>query len=100
MKEIKGLLEKNTRVWVYLRDEETTDLFLDRAENEGFRFADGEVPRARRTDMYAVYPGRLNTLNFIGHLALQCNAKYVGTEVLKIVDYRKYIENDKDYLLN
>ena len=100
MKEIKELLEKKTRIWVYLRDEETIELFLRQSENEGFRFADGEVPHARRADMYAVYPGRLNTLNFVGHLALQCRAKNVGTDYLKIVDYRKYIENEDDYLLN
>lgn len=100
MKEINQLLKKNTRVWIYLADDETIDLFLGEVEREGFRFEDGEVPRKRRTDMYALHKCKINTLYFIGHLALQNQVKYIGTERLEIVDYRKYVNGEDTYVLN
>ena len=58
------------------------------------------LARKRRTDMYALHKCKINTLYFIGHLALQNQVKYIGTERLEIVDYRKYVNGEDTYVLN
>ena len=55
MKTIKELASMGERVYVHLKDEETTVRFLRQAESERFIFGDGVKPTDRHwSDLYAI----------------------------------------------
>ena len=65
MKTIKELASMGERVYVHLKDEETTVRFLRQAESERFIFGDGVKPTDRHwSDLYAIHQD--STLNYIG----------------------------------
>ncbi|MBQ3356128.1 MAG: hypothetical protein IJG45_03340 [Oscillospiraceae bacterium] len=93
MKTIKQLSELDGRVYVYLSADRLCDLFLRRAEDEGFRFCDGEKPTRKRKDcIYAVNKDMtLNYVGFAGHAAYGSGCERIGAQRLIRVDYGTYI---------
>lgn len=97
---LKELVKKNGRVYVYLKDSETGNQFMQQAESEGFTFTDGTKPIKRcYAEIMAV--NRDITINFVGmngRIAFGSGAKMVGNEELIRVDYKKYISGDRKYI--
>lgn len=90
---IKSLLSTHSgRIYVYLANEETGKRFLQDAENEGFTFADGAKPTARKPDRIFVVNDdmTINYVGFVGHMAYQAADK-IGNQPLIKIDYRDII---------
>lgn len=89
---IRDLLNKQSRVYVYLKNEEVAKGFLLVAENEGFSFCDGTPPTQREcASVMAVNNDMtINYVGFAGHMAFGC-AESVGGKRLFRVDYQRYM---------
>lgn len=100
MRTIKNLLTKKGRVYVYLPDEEIARQFLVDAEREGFTFGDGaSVTKREPSDIYALNEDKtINFVGFAGHILFN-SAKKIGKSKLFKVNYRKYREGIKEYLM-
>lgn len=92
-KTIRSLSEQDGRVYVYLANSAIGEKFLQKAEQEGFTFADGVKPTERcYAEIMAV--NRDITINFVGmngRIAFGSGAKTVGNEELIRIDFEKYI---------
>ncbi|MDD6394564.1 MAG: hypothetical protein PUB37_00040 [Firmicutes bacterium] len=99
-RKIADLLRLKGRVYVRLANEEIGRRFLRDAEREGFTFGDGAKPTEREySDIFAVNRDMtINYVGFVGHIAFS-GAKKTGGERLFRVDYEKYSENEKDYMV-
>lgn len=97
---LKELVKNNGRVYVYLKDSETGNQFMQQAESEGFTFTDGTKPTERcYAEIMAV--NRDITINFVGmngRIAFGSGAKTIGNEELIRVDFAKYANGESDYL--
>lgn len=97
---LKELVKKNGRVYVYLKDSETGNQFMQQAESEGFTFTDGTKPTERcYAEIMAV--NRDITINFVGmngRIAFGSGAESVNGQKLLRVDFAKYANGESDYL--
>ena len=100
MKTIKVLASMGERVYVYLKDEKTSQRFLYDAVVQGFTFADGVCPTERHwSDLYAIHPnGNLNYVGTIGHIAFGSGTKMMWKEPLIRIDYEKVLSGADDCL--
>lgn len=99
---LKELVKKNGRVYVYLKDSETGNQFMQQAESEGFTFIDGTKPAERcYAEIMAV--NRDITINFVGmngRIAFGSGAETVNGQKLLRVDFAKYAKGESDYLFD
>lgn len=99
---LKELVKKNGRVYVYLKDSETGNQFMQQAESEGFTFTDGTKPTERcYAEIMAV--NRDITINFVGingRIAFGSGAETVNGQKLLRVDFAKYAKGESDYLFD
>ncbi|MCC8136067.1 MAG: hypothetical protein LIO40_05265 [Ruminococcus sp.] len=99
MKSVRTLTELRNgftgKVYIYLDSDEICKNFLQDAENDGFRFGKNKPTESNGSDIIALERNkRLSYVGFAGRMAFQCND---NNEVHKI-DYRKFINGEKDYL--
>lgn len=99
---LKELVKKNGRVYVYLKDSETGNQFMQQAESEGFTFTDGAKPTERcYAEIMAV--NRDITINFVGvngRIAFGSGAENVNGQKLLRVDFAKYAKGEPDYIFD
>ena len=86
---ITELSKMDGRVYVYLKNAETGEKFLNMAEDEGFTFCDGEKPTNRYyAEIMAVNKdSTVNYVGFVGRVAYGSGADKVGGEKLIKVDF-------------
>ena len=87
------------KVYVYLPDVDLGNLFLRKAEAEGFTFADGAKPTQRPYSQVMAVNSN-NTINYVGSngmIAFGTNADRIGKRNLIRVDFRKYMCGSEDY---
>ena len=96
---LKALAKLNSRVYVFLANDEAGKAFLSQAEAEGVLFEDGAVPTSRpyATVMALNHDGTLNYVSANGMIAFRAGADTIGGEKLIRVDYEKYVSGAQDY---
>ena len=96
MRLLKDLLNDNSIVWIYCRDEAYQMLFLTQAENEGFKAINGQKPTELfHHQLYGISDdmtvGYLSAM--IWHLTF-----HTGTDDHVRVDYANYMSGAEDYI--
>lgn len=97
MREIKELISKNKKVYIYLSSEDVQSRFMSDAENQGITFGDGIKPTERKPDdiMALLSDGTICYLGWAGHMCYRHNHENVIR-----VDYEKFINEEKEYIIH
>ena len=97
MRIIKQLIQKETKVYIYLRNEAVKQRFSQDADNEGIAFDDGKKVTERAVDdIMALLPGgRICFLGFVGRM---CYGS--GSADAVRIDYEKYANGEENYRTN
>lgn len=95
---VKQLSKLNGKVYVYLEDEKIAKQFMQDAEAEGFRFGKIKPTENGISNIIAIEENKqLSYVGFVGHMAFQCPSGVEGN--FYRIDYKKYINGDKDFIL-
>lgn len=99
MRTISSLLSLEGRVYVYLKNTDTSSLFLKNAEKEGITFCDGALPTERHdSDIFALNRDRtINYVGWIGHMAFMYSKHLAGEQLVR-VDYERFAAGDEDFV--
>lgn len=96
MRTIKQLIQKETKVYIYLRNEAVKQRFSQDADNEGIAFDDGKKVTERAVDdIMALLPG--GTICFLGFVGRMCYGS--GSKDTIRIDYEKYINGEEVYII-
>lgn len=96
MRTIKQLIQKDTKVYIYLRNEAVRQRFSQDADNEGITFDDGEKASERPVDdVMALLPG--GKICFLGFAGRMCYGS--GSKDAIRIDYEKYINGEEVYII-
>ena len=90
----------SNRIYIFLADDATKNLFTHNAIDDGFTFGDGATIDTRKLDDIMAL-NRDYTINYVGingHMAFGVNASIGGKPLIKI-DYQKYITGVENYYL-
>lgn len=95
---LENLLEPNCKTYLYLTDDETTRVFIQNAEAEGFTFSDGvKISKRQPEDVMVLNEDKtINFLGFADNLTFH-NPEATSTYLVR-VDYRKYILGEEKFL--
>ena len=95
---VEQLSKLNGKVYVFLEDENIAKQFMQNAEAEGFRFGKIKPTENHTSNIISVEKNKqLSFVGFVGRMAFQCPSGVEGN--LFRVDYKKYINDDEDFLL-
>lgn len=100
MRTIAELLNLDGRVYVHLSNKNVAKIFLQNAESESFRFADGKKPTKRKwDDIYALNKDfTINHVGYIGHNAFH-HPNYFDNDKLIRIDYSAYLSGAENYII-
>ncbi len=97
MRTIKQLIQKDKKVYLYLRNEAVRLRFSHEADKEGITFDDGEKVTERAVDdVMALLPG--GTICFLGFVGRICYGS--GSADAIRIDYEKYANGEENYVIN
>jgi hypothetical protein len=86
----------NGKIYIYLKDRQICERFLQDAENEGYLFGKIKPTETDGADIIALEKSKqLSYVGFVGHMAFQCPNGVQGD--FYRVDYSKYVNDEKDY---
>ncbi len=96
MRTIKNLINPEKHIYVLFNNKDLCRQFLEQAEWEGFTIGDNGKPTdIEPTDVIAVQPNnKLCHLGFVSRMALRSKQKNIVR-----IDYEKYINGDRKYLV-
>lgn len=95
MRTIKELRDTGKKIYFYLANEQIGNEFLKDAENEGYRFGDGEMPTARKPDDIMAITEK-DELCYVGWAGRVCF--HYQPENVIAVNYERYKQGAEDYL--
>ena len=88
-------------VYVYLANVEVGETFLQMAEDEGFRFPDGELPSRRAyTELMLISGGNVNYVDSIGKLVFKSDVNIYNNAPFIRVDFKNYINGNEHYIMD
>ena len=94
---MRTIIQKDTKVYIYLRNEAVRQRFSQDADNEGITFDDGKKVAERAVDdIMALLPG--GTICFLGFVGRMCYGS--GSADAVRIDYEKYANGEENYLIN
>ncbi len=97
MRTIKQLIQKDKKVYLYLRNEAVRLRFSYESDKEGITFDDGEKVTERAVDdVMALLPG--GTICFLGFVGRICYGS--GSADAIRIDYEKYANGEENYIIN
>lgn len=75
---------------------------MKQASAEGFRYGDGTGLNERKCeDITALNKDKtINFVGYVGHITFGSSTDFVGDDRLLRVDYQKYINGARDYIVN
>ena len=94
MRTIKDLINRDKRVYIFMRTKEIQFRFMSDAAREGIAYADGVKTTERAVDdiMVLQADGTICFLGFAGRMKYHHNK-----EKSVCIDYEKYIDGEIDY---
>ena len=97
MRTIKKLINTEKKVYIFLKNKAIQYRFMSDAEREGITFGDKVKPTERQVDgiMALRHDGTICFLGFVGYMCY-----YHGGNAAIRIDYEKYIDGEKDYVIN
>ena len=104
MRTIKNLTSNHERVWFYLKDEETEDLFVHELNEMGATYLNGEkISLSNCSPIMAVHAdGKVaHLMIMIWNASFSPSFKEHSSKILANavkVDFAKYIRGDDDYI--
>jgi len=104
MRSIQELLKEEKKLWIYLRDQEAEQKFVEELNQLGAKYLNGaQVTTQNCSPIMAVYPdlrvAHLMIMIWNASFLPSFDQHYAGdtSKILKI-DYARYIEGQEDYL--
>ncbi len=96
MRTIRELISSEKRIYIFLSNRAIRYRFMSDAEREGITYGDNAKPTERQVDeIMALYPD--GTICFLGLVGRICY--HAGGDKIIRVDYEKYIDGWKDYIV-
>ncbi|MBQ4568480.1 MAG: hypothetical protein IJA62_00235 [Ruminococcus sp.] len=96
MRTIRELINKDRKVYIFLRTKAMEYRFMSDAQREGITYSDGVEATERAVDDIMALRAD-GTICFLGWAGRMC-CHYSKSGVLRI-DYEKYISGEKDYVI-
>ena len=96
MRTIKNLINKEKKVYIFLRTKAIRYRFMSDAEREGITYGDGIKATDRIVeDIMALQPD--GTICFLGWVGRLCYHHSKNTAIR--IDYERYIDDDQVYII-